>query len=156
MDGHNLAAKRGVRTHARPNQYPHPATALPHFVVVAVPTHLSRWHRAAADWLSRTWPAFDLVLWACVVAIAGMDILTTTVGLQAGLADEGNRVGAAAYDWGGPMGLLQLKLLALFAIIVLWVVVPWRWRSYVRAGTMAGGTVTFAATAHNALLLLRV
>jgi hypothetical protein len=140
---------------ARANLYPHPATPIPHFVVVRPATLRERGQRLAA-WLARPWPAFDLVLWACVVAVAGMDIITTVVGLRLGLASEGNGVGAAAWHAQEAMGLLQLKVGALLAIVVAWALVPWKWRGYVRAGTMAGGTLTSAAVAHNAWLLLAI
>jgi len=131
------------------NQYPHPATPVPS----PVP---ARWTTLGNRWRNRPWRAVDLVVWTCVVAWALLDIVTTTVGLASGAAAEGNRLGAAAYDSGGAIGLLVVKSAVLFGIMLVWVAVPWQWRRYVRAGTLAGGTVTLAAVAHNTWLLLSI
>lgn len=129
------------------NSYPHPATPVPS--PVARP-----WSTLGNRWTDRPWRAADLVVWTCVAAWAFLDIVTTTVGLASGAAAEGNRLGAAAYDSAGPVGLLGVKLAVLLAIAVVWVAVPWQWRRYVRAGTLAGGTLTLAAVAHNTWLLM--
>ena len=132
-------------------RYPHPATPIPHLAPKP-----PMWRTVANTWQSRPWRALDLVIWTCVVAWALMDIVTTVVGLASGAANEGNHVGAAAYGAGGAIGLLQLKLLVLLGITAVWIAVPWQWRPYVRAGTVAGGSLTFAAAAHNAWILLLV
>jgi len=113
------------------------------------------WDRAAAAWL-QPWHILDLVAWACVVAWAFLDLLTTAAALSTGSAAEGNAVGAHAWDAGGAVALLQLKVAALLAVTILWALAPRPWRPWVRAGTVAGGGVTLLAAAHNAWLLLAV
>lgn len=129
----------------RANRYPHPATPIPHFVLVRQVVA----HRPRSGW---AWA--DLTLWGCVVAWALMDIVTTAVGLHSGLAEEANVIGAQIYDAGGALAMLQVKLAVLFGILAIWAIVPMRLRPYVRGGTLAGGLLTLAAAAHNALLLL--
>ncbi|WP_336001543.1 DUF5658 family protein [Halorientalis halophila] len=102
------------------------------------------------DRIERDLPESHTVLWTVIVVAAVFDVVTTMVGLAAGL-EEGNRVARAFLTTYGDAGIGLLKFAALVALVIAWYVLPDREAELVLAGF---AVISLLTVTLNALTLL--
>ena len=95
--------------------------------------------------------SLEQLLWALVFVTMGLDVLTTEIGLQHGLA-EGNPLIASVIGGAGLVGLVGAKLATLVVGVCARFCLP-RYRLVIPLGLATPGAV---AVAINTALLLRV
>ena len=71
--------------------------------------------RAGTGWVP-VWLTAERLLWALVLVMMALDVVTTELGLQHGLA-EGNPVVASVIGGASVLGLVGAKLLALTLVV---------------------------------------
>ncbi|QGN05921.1 hypothetical protein Hrd1104_00520 [Halorhabdus sp. CBA1104] len=97
----------------------------------------------------RPLPESDAVLWAVVLVGAAIDVVTTMVGVAAGVP-EGNAVARAFMETYGTPGIGALKLLALVVLVLTWHYLDGRSARLVLFGF---GIVTLVVVALNTVTL---
>lgn len=97
----------------------------------------------------RTLPESDAVLWSVVILASVFDVVTTIVGIGAGLS-EANAVARAFLHTYGTPGIGLLKFSALVLVAICWVVLPDR---YGRAALQGMAVVSVGVVAINSVTL---